>query len=145
MKRALRYVLPAYLLIEGLVTLTVASWLGPGPTLLLLVIGVAAGVAVLRAEQFSLVSRLRQVLASGNPLISGLLDGILHGVAGVLLIVPGLISDLAAVGLLIPRLRQRLIRRLSAALGDEPAGPVVIEGDYRRVDLPALPAAKRGP
>ena len=69
--RILRLAPPAYLLIEAFLTLTIGSWLGPGPTLLLLALGAAAGIAVLRTEQFSLLSRLRQSLAAGEPLVPG--------------------------------------------------------------------------
>jgi len=142
MKRILRFALPAYLLLEAFLTLTLASWLGPEQTLLVLVLGVAAGIAVLRAEQFALLTRLSRILTSGEPPLGGLLDGALRGAAGVLLIVPGVISDLFALGLLIPPLRKLLVRRLSAVLGGETTGPPVIEGDYRRVDDPALPAPR---
>jgi UPF0716 protein FxsA len=142
-KRALRLAVPAYLLSEAFLTLRVASWLGAGTTFLLLILGAAAGIAVLRAEQFSLLSRLRRIIATDAPLVPGLLDGALRGVAGVLLIVPGFISDFVALGLLIPQLRRRLIHYLSARLGAEPTIPVVIEGDYRRVDDMGLAAPKR--
>ena len=137
--------LPAYLLIEAFLTLSVGSWLGPGPTLLLLVLGAAAGVAVLRTELFSLVSRLHHILSAGEPLVPGVLEAALRGAAGLLMIIPGFVSDLVAIGLLIPQLRRRMVYRLSAGLSSEPAAPVVLEGDYRRVDDPALSAPKRGP
>jgi UPF0716 protein FxsA len=144
-KRILRSALPAYVLLEAFLTLTIASWLGPGPTLLLLALGVAAGIAVLRTEQFALLSRLSRIFTSGEPLFPGLLDGALRGAAGVLLIMPGFISDLAAAGLLLPPLRKLLVRRLSAGLSDETAGAPVIQGDYRRIDDPTLPAQKGEP
>ena len=142
MKRILQLALPAYLLFEAFLTLTLASWLGPGLTLLLLVLGVAAGIAVLRTEKLALLTRLSRILTSGEPPLGGLLDGALRGAAGVLLIMPGVISDLAAAGLLIPALRKRLVRRVSAGLGGETAAPPVIEGNYRRIDDPALPAPR---
>ena len=142
MKRILQLALPAYLLFEAFLTLTLASWLGPGLTLLLLVLGAAAGIAVLRTEKLALLTRLSRILTSGEPPLGGLLDGALRGAAGVLLIMPGVISDLAAAGLLIPALRKRLVRRVSTGLGGETAAPPVIEGNYRRIDDPALPAPR---
>jgi UPF0716 protein FxsA len=133
--------LTAYLLIEAFLVLAVGSCLGPGPTLLLLALGAAAGISVLRTEQFSLLSGLRHSLAAGQPLVPGLLDASLRGAAGLLLIIPGFVSDLAALGLLIPQLRRGVVRRLRGWLDNEPAASVVIEGDYRRVDDP-MPAAR---
>jgi UPF0716 protein FxsA len=135
-EQMLKLVLIVYLLIEAFLTLAVGSWLGPVPTLLLLALGAVAGISVLRTEQFSLLSGLRHSLAAGEPLVPSLLDASLRGAAGLLLIIPGFVSDLAALGLLIPQLRHGIVRRLSGWLDNEPAASVVIEGDYRRVDDP---------
>ena len=140
----LKLALTACLLIEAFLTLAVGSWLGPGPTLLLLALGAAAGIAVLRTEQFSLLSRLHHSLAAGEPLVPGLLDASLRGAAGFLLIIPGFVSDLAALGLLIPQLRRGIVRRLWGWLDNETSAPVVIEGDYRRIDDPMPATQERG-
>lgn len=77
-------------------------------------------------------------------MVPGLLDASLRGAAGLLLIIPGFVSDLAALGLLIPPLRRGIVRRLSGWLDNEPAASVVIEGDYRRIDDPVPAARERG-
>ena len=143
-EQMLKLALTAYLLIEVFLTLAVGSWLGPGPTLLLLALGTFAGISVLRTEQFSLLSGLHHSLAAGEPLVPGLLDASLRGAAGLLLIIPGFVSDLAALGLLIPQLRRGVVRRLCGWLDNEPAASVVIEGDYRRVDDPMPAAQEKG-
>jgi UPF0716 protein FxsA len=140
----LKLALTAYLVIEAFLTLAVGSWLGPGPTLLLLALGGAAGISVLRTEQFSLLSGLRHSLTAGEPLVPGLLDASLRGAAGLLLLIPGFLSDLAALGLLIPQLRRGIVRRLWGWLDNETSAPVVIEGDYRRIDDPMPAAQERG-
>lgn len=140
----LKLAFTAYLLIEAFLALAVGSWLGPGPTLLLLALGAVAGISVLRTEQFSGLSGLRHNLAGGEPMVPGLLDASLRGAAGLLLIIPGFVSDLAALGLLIPPLRRGIVRRLSGWLDNEPAASVVIEGDYRRIDDPVPAARERG-
>ena len=143
-EQMLKLALTAYLLIEAFLALAVGAWLGPGPILLLLGLGAAAGISVLRTEQFSLLSGLHHSLAAGEPLVPGLLDASLRGAAGLLLIIPGFVSDLAALGLLIPRLRRGIVRRLLDWLDNESAASVVIEGDYRRVDDPMPAARQRG-
>jgi UPF0716 family protein affecting phage T7 exclusion len=75
----LKLVLTAYLLIEAFLALAVGSWLGPGPTLLLLALGAAAGISVLRTEQFSLLSERHHSLAAGQPLVPGLLRRLASG------------------------------------------------------------------
>lgn len=145
MTRILRFALPAYLLLEVFVTLQVAERLGTGRTLLLLLLGVAGGLAVLRRERLSLLMGLRRAAASREPALPRLLDGAARVAAGILLIVPGFLSDAIALLLLVPPLRRRLVVRFSAAFAPGPAGSVVIEGDYRRVDDPALPKTEREP
>jgi UPF0716 family protein affecting phage T7 exclusion len=74
--------------------------------------------------------------------LPGLLHTSLRGAAGLLLIIPGFVSDLAALGLLIPQLRRGIIRGFLGWLDNEPAAAVlVIEGDYRSVDDP-MPAVQ---
>jgi UPF0716 protein FxsA len=142
MGRVLRWVLPACLLLEIFVTLQVAAWLGAGRTLALLLLGALAGIAILRREQLAILARLRYGAQLREPVLPGLLDGAVRAAAGILLIVPGFVSDVAALALLIPGLRRRLVRRFSAGRGHNPATPV-IDGDYRRVDDPMLPEPKR--
>jgi UPF0716 protein FxsA len=145
MMRTLRFALPVYLLLEAFVTLQAAAWLGAGRTLFLLLLGAAAGIAVLRRQRLSILTRLRRAAASGEPVLPGLVDAAGGAIAGALLIVPGFISDVAALALLIPGFRRWLARRLPAARGRASAAPRVIEGDYRPVDDPPLPAATREP
>jgi UPF0716 protein FxsA len=111
-ERMLKLALTAYLLIEAFLAFAVGSWLRLGPTLLLLALGAGAGISVLRTEQFSLLSGLHHSLAAGEPLVPGLLDASPRGAAGPLLIIPGFVSDLAAIGLLIPQLRRCIVRHL---------------------------------
>ena len=141
----MRFAVAAYLLLEAFLTLAIASRLGAAPSLLLLLLGAVAGIAILRRETLTILARLRRTIAAGEPILTEALDGALCAIAGVLLIIPGFISDAAAAGLLIPRVRQFLIRRLSAAFGHRrDAGAVVIEGDYRSIDDRALPEPKQG-
>jgi UPF0716 family protein affecting phage T7 exclusion len=67
MTRSLRLVLPAFLLLDALVTLQIAALLGAGWTLLLLLLGVAVGIALRRREPPSILKRLRRTSSSGDP------------------------------------------------------------------------------
>ena len=98
------------------------------------------GVAVLRRQGMGMFERLRQ---SQQGRIIGpelLLDDMAMGLAGLLLIFPGMISDLAALVVMIGPLRRRLARWLGGP-GPEPYAPQrdhseknTIEGDFRHVD-----------
>ncbi|MEP0202305.1 MAG: FxsA family protein [Halioglobus sp.] len=98
------------------------------------------GMAIIRHQGMSLITRMQDLQAGrvlGQQL---LLDGMAVGIAGLLLMVPGLISDFFAIIVLIGPLRRRLGRWL---MGPQPEPYVpqrdatsesAIEGDFRRVD-----------
>ena len=143
MKPGFRIALGGYLLLEIWATLEVAAWLGGAQALLLLILGVLAGIAVLRGEKLGILSQLRHAGALRQGLIPSLPDRALRAAAGLLLIVPGLISDVAALILLVPAARRWLIRRWAARLGGNAARLTIIEGDFHRVDDPRLPESDR--
>jgi len=137
-KPGFRFALGAYLLLEIWAMLQVAAWLGAARTLLLLILGVLAGIAVLRGEKLAILSRLRHPGTLRDGLIPSLPDRALRAAAGLLLIVPGFISNVAALILLVPRARQWLIRRWAARFGGNAGRLTIIESEFHRVDDPRL-------
>ncbi len=98
------------------------------------------GVAILRRQGLDMFERLRRTQEGSVIGPQLLLDDMVMGLAGLLLLFPGLISDVAAVLVMIGPLRRRLVRLFQ---GPEPeiyrpeqdAGSnVTLEGQYRRVD-----------
>ena len=134
-----------------------------------LVIGMAlAGMLVLSRQSFTVFHQTLEALSEGRLPLGPVLDGLFLMLAGTLLLLPGLISDAAALVLLIPPVRravavwsvQRLLRsrpmpesggdagwppdgsaRPNAA-GNRGGGPV-IEGEFERLDE-RPPQAPRG-
>ena len=99
-----------------------------------------AGLFVLRMQGAGMFNRLRE-MQSGRVLgPQMLLDDMAVGVAGLLLMFPGMISDLAAILVMIGPLRRRLARWLTGPQPEpyspqqDQSGPTTIEGDFRRVD-----------
>ena len=98
------------------------------------------GVAVLRRQGLGMFERLRQTQEGriiGREL---LVDDMVMGLAGLLLIFPGLISDFAAVVVMIGPLRRRLAGWFAGPV-PEPYAPNhdkteknTIEGDFRHID-----------
>lgn len=98
------------------------------------------GLAILQRQGQGMFERLRQ---SQEGRIIGpqlLLDDMAMGLAGLLLMIPGVITDFAALIVVIGPLRRRLVRSL---LGSQPepyvperdsSSHVTIDGSYRRVD-----------
>lgn len=98
------------------------------------------GLLILQRQGLGMFERLRE---SQEGRIIGpqlLLDDMAVGVAGLLLMIPGVITDLAAVVVAIGPLRRRLARWLGGPQpepyvpGRDPESHTVIEGRYRRID-----------
>ncbi|MEP4147280.1 MAG: FxsA family protein [Halioglobus sp.] len=98
------------------------------------------GVLVLRRQGMQMIERLQGV-QQGKVLGSELLvDDMAMGLAGVLLMFPGMISDFAAIVVMIGPLRRRLAKAIG---GQQPQAyapqrdfesEVTIEGQYTRID-----------
>ena len=101
-----------------------------------------AGLFVLRMQGAGMFNRLREMQEGRVLGPQMLLDDMAVGVAGLLLMFPGMISDLAAVLVMIGPLRRRLARWLAGPQPEpyspqqDQTGPTTIEGDFRRVDEP---------
>ena len=98
------------------------------------------GMAILQRQGQGMFERLRQ--AQQGRIIGPqlLLDDMALGVAGLLLMVPGLISDVAALVVMIGPLRRRLSRWIFGSPPEPHAperdvqGQVTIESQFTRVD-----------
>ncbi len=105
-------------------------WIGTliGPWIWLLLLGSAlTGWLILRGQRVGAPLLMLQALRKGDP-IGGVLWNVRIALSGVLLIVPGLLSDIAALALLLPwRLRPAPVQA-RAATAD------YIDGEYRRMD-----------
>lgn len=146
-------------LLELALLIRVGQIIGVGATIGIVIGTAILGLVMLRREGFSMVTRARQALASGNPPIMPVAEGALVFFGGALLILPGLIGDTIGVILLIPPVRRAIAawglgrfatagatrirvftsrRRRPGEPDDGPARPQkpgpVIEGEYTRID-----------
>jgi UPF0716 family protein affecting phage T7 exclusion len=83
------------------------GWL---PTIALMIGAGMAGAAVARAEGFKSAMRVRSQLAHGALPAAEMFDGLLIAGAGLLLILPGILSDILGLILLLPPTR-KLVRQ----------------------------------
>ena len=98
------------------------------------------GILVLQRQGQGMFERLREAQEGRVLGPQLLLDDMAMGLSGLLLIIPGLITDAAALVVMIGPLRRRLARWM---LGPQPepyrperddSDHVTLEGNYRRVD-----------
>ncbi len=117
-----------------------------------LVIGMGfAGLLVLSKQSFTVLRRTLESMSEGRPPVGPVLDGLFLMLAGALLVMPGLISDAAALVLLVPPIRRAIARwsirrilenpnvRVTINEGAEPPrrppdDGTTIEGEFQRLD-----------
>ncbi len=101
-------------LVELAILLQVAQWIGLLPTIVLVVTTGIAGAALARHQGLRAFLAVQQELAAGRLPGRSLLDGLSILVGGAFLLTPGILTDVAGFGLLVPfsrRWLQRAIRR----------------------------------
>jgi len=130
---------------EIAVFIQVGSRIGAGMTVLLVVVSAVVGVWLVRRQGLATASRVQAMVARGESPALGMLEGLALLAAGVLLVIPGFLTDIAAFVLLIPPLRRGIIRlylrhmRLESGVAHHPPGVdkpgrTPLEGKSRRVD-----------
>ncbi|TDT33385.1 FxsA family protein [Naumannella halotolerans] len=145
-----RLVLALFLLLpllEILVLVQVVRWIGWW-TLLVLIVGALLGSWLTRREGGKTWERLAEASAAGRTPTTELLDSGLVMLGGIALIVPGLITDVIALILLLPftrplprRLLSRCLRRRFGGLTDQfqtqrgRMGGTVIDGEVVEGDV----------
>ena len=109
--------LPAFLFIGFILDLVSIIWMGRvagvSGTLLLLLMGVVVGLIVFRAAGISVAAALRapmQDLSSTRGLAGSTLFRV---AAAILFMVPGFVSDLIAVAILIPPIQKWIFSRMN--------------------------------
>jgi UPF0716 protein FxsA len=135
-------ILIGFPLLEGAVLYKLAA--GPsghgGWVLAWLVFAAIAGVVLIKQARFSLISRLTSALSHGQFSLAAFIDSFRTVLAGLLLIFPGVISDVMALALLLIPVREPAFEsarpradRDSYAKRTGTSGPDgVIEGEFRR-------------
>ncbi|MEL7045363.1 MAG: FxsA family protein [Pseudomonadota bacterium] len=123
--------------------------IGGFATLVYVFLTLVLGMSIVRAQGMEIVARLREAQESG--ILTGrlLADDLAVGLGGVLLAVPGLITDLLAVVVLLGPLWRRLTGQTRSAspytaqggpndphrsTTGQPRRHDTIEGEFRRID-----------
>lgn len=96
-----------------------------------------AGLWLITHGGLNAIARVRVSVARGELPAAEIFQGLLSAFAGLLLLLPGFITDLIAVSLLISGqgIKQRLGERLSASVAQarpDLKKPVTLDGEYRR-------------
>ena len=136
MRLLILVILMGFPLLEGAVLYELAA--GPtghgGWVVAWLVFAAIAGVVLIKQARFSLVTRLAAALSQGQFSLAAIIDSFRTVLAGLLLIFPGVISDVMALFLLLLPLREPAYQRAQRATsnGTRIRSDGVIEGEFRR-------------
>jgi UPF0716 protein FxsA len=150
--------------LELALLIKIGQWIGVWTTVALVVTMAFTGILIISQQSFTVLRRTLESVSEGRPPVAQVLDGLFLMVAGALFLTPGLMTDVLALLLLVPPVRQAVARwsighLLRMDLGDEderapngtqgqhrPAssreGPV-IEGEFERLSETST-ASRRG-
>ena len=101
-------------LLELYILIKIGGYLGAFQTVALVVFTALLGIVIVRLQGLRTLQKIRQSLSQGIVPAEELVDGVLIFVGGILLIIPGVLTDLFALVLFIPYTRtifKRWLRR----------------------------------
>jgi UPF0716 protein FxsA len=134
--------------IEIALFILIGGRIGVLATVALVLLAGIAGVSLMRSAGADAAGRLRQSIAQQSDPSAAIVRGLMRFVAGMLLFLPGFLTDIAALVLLIPQvqaaafaaLRRRarmagMVVEVATEAAERRRRPAdrVIEGDYRDV------------
>ncbi len=132
-------------MVEIYVLIQVGHEIGALWTIALLLAVAALGSALLRLQGLATLANVQAAMTRGELPTEAILEGLVLLLAGVLMVTPGFVTDIAGFLFLLPPVRRALARRLGTGLmmrvqrgpNMRPPGPPsaraqqVLEGDYR--------------
>jgi UPF0716 protein FxsA len=96
--------------LELVLLIKVGQLIGPWRTVGLVVITAFTGLLIISQQSLTVVRQSLEAMSQGRPPVAQVLDGLFLGIAGLLLLVPGFITDAMALVLLVPPLRRAIGR-----------------------------------
>ena len=134
MRFLLLLILLAFPALDLYVTLRFAQWTGV-PVWIWLGLSLLTGLLILQNERNAFRARTVAALHGQQLLLRGVVDSGRKVLAGVLLLIPGVVTDLMAIALLmLPINTGSTLRHGPAAAGNGAAPSRTFDGDYRRVE-----------
>ena len=126
-------------ILEIALFIQVGGWLGLWPTLAIVVCTALAGTLLLRTQGVQTLGRLQSSVSEGKNPMDPIAHGALILVAAVLLLTPGFFTDALGLSLLIPPVRQQLIKSGAARFATR--GSVFVNGQRMQRPEPSRPAS----
>jgi UPF0716 protein FxsA len=135
--RTIVFVLFALGLLELFLLVKTGQWFGAWFHILAVILGFALGGLTIRHTGIKSLNEIREASQKGSVGPNAAVGGMLGFLAGILFILPGLLSDLAAILLLLPFSRHIVERRMARSTVRR--GGVVIDGEAVEIHEKRLP------
>lgn len=100
-------------LAEIAVFIQVGDMIGILPTLLAILGSLVIGILLVRMQGLSTVKRARDAMDRGEPPVLEMVEGVCLVLAGMLLVIPGFLTDLVGLLLVIPPVRRAVAERIA--------------------------------
>lgn len=123
-------------LAEIVTFLLVADTIGFFSALATCILMAIVGIMLVQKQGFQNFMRAQTQLRTGNMPYREVFNGLCVVLAGILFIIPGFLSDIVGIILLLPDIREKLRGFLSPRMAEPPAPGEVIDAEYERVDTP---------
>lgn len=143
---------PAFFLLLPLAEIAgfilVGQKIGLWPTLLLILATTVLGGVLLRAQGFSMLARLNRATTQGQAPGKELVHGAMIVLAGILLLLPGFITDTIGILMFIPAVREKLWQMFKSRItvvsasrfggGFQTRSKPGTEGPFRQMDASVI-------
>ena len=103
-------------IIEITVLMHVGEWLGAWPTIAIVIFTAWLGAKNVRQQGLATLQSVQTKMAQGEMPSGEIITGVMLLVAGVLLVTPGFVTDIFGLSLLVPAVRQALIKTVQQHL-----------------------------
>lgn len=141
MIRTIFFVLFALGLLELYLLVKTGQWFGAWFPVFAVLAGFIAGGLTIRHAGLKSLNELRRASQTGEVGPDMAIGGLLGVLAGILFILPGLLSDVAALLLLLPFVKRIIGRRMSRPTARR--GAVVIDGEAIEIHDDRLPPQEK--
>lgn len=107
MRLGLLLVFAAIPFLEIALLIKVGQAVGFWTTLMLVVLSATVGTYVIYVQGLQVLGRAAEAMSRGKPPVAAVINGLFILLAGLLLIIPGFLTDALGLALLVPSLRHR--------------------------------------
>jgi UPF0716 protein FxsA len=104
-------------LVEMLILIKMGELIGFWPTILLVIVTGIVGATLAKMQGFLVLTRIQRELNAGRIPKDEVIEGLLVLIGGIVLLTPGLLTDLCGFALMIPAVRRWVARLLKARFG----------------------------